>query len=204
MIYLDHRFEIDTYDNDFYCGIDPSDSRFFVGRSEVIFNRTTPELLKTEYNIRSLNEERSMEQILLTSLKNLRSILHRQVIKYRVIYIKENLLTRQKKNSRYTTFSPDYNTYYISYDSNFAKKIRGTKLGIIIENEYRGNDLTDMREFPVRSLEQYKNRTNVLFLKYLFRTKSYQCMVDRNDILLLQKLGDSEAEINETINTSNY
>ena len=98
MIYLDHRFEIDTYDNDFYCGVDPSDSRFFVGRSEVIFNRTTPELLKTEYNIRSLNEERSMEQILLASLKNLRSILHRQVIKYRVIYIKENLLTRQKKN----------------------------------------------------------------------------------------------------------
>ena len=61
-----------------------------------------------------------------------------------------------------------------------------------------------MREFPVNSLEQYKNRTNVLFLKYLFRTKKYQCMVDRNDILPLQKLGDSEAEINETINTSSY
>ena len=204
MIHIDHRFEIDTYDNDYYCGIDPSDSRFFVGRSEVIFNRTTPELLKDEQDIRRINASRSMTKILLASFRNIKSILSRHVIKYRVIYIKENLLTRQKKNRRYTSFSPLYNTYYIPYDSYFAKKVRSTRIGIILENEYRGNNLTDMREFPVRSLEQYKNRSNVLFLRYHSRLESYQCMTDRNFIIPVDKLGDSEAEILETINTNSY
>ena len=204
MIYIDHRFEIDTYDNDYYCGMDPSDGRFFVGRSESVFNQTNPELLKSEDAIRRLNETRINQHILLASFRNINSILSRQVIKYRVIYIKENLLTRNKKNRRYTSFSPLYNTYYIPYDSYFAKKVRSTRIGIILENEYRGNSLSDMREFPVRSLEQYKNRSNVLFLRYHSRLESYQCMIDRNFIIPVDKLGDSEAEILETINTNNY
>ena len=206
MIHLDHRFKVDTYDNDFYCGIDPVDNRFFVGRSEAVFNPTFSERLKSEDDIRQLNTDRLNEQLLLHSFKNLKHILARQVIQYRIVYTKDRLLTRQKQEDRYTTFSPLYNTYYIPYDSNFAKKVRGSKIGIIITKQYRGSNLDDMRDFPIKSIESFKNRYNVIFMKYDERIniKKYQIMKDLNHLIPIKKLGDSEVEITETINSSNY
>ena len=125
-----------------FCGIDPSDNKFFVAKKSV-FN-INPKLYKTNAEIDadlsgSLNEK---FKVALTEFSKLGI---KGVLQGDLMYTSSDLSTETIEGISYYTFQPNTIVYAVPVDSSLGKIMNSAKIGVVWHTTYSGKTLQDMK-----------------------------------------------------------
>ena len=136
-----------------FAGIDPADGKFFVG-TKGVFNRN-PLLNKSLADIKSNHpdkvvkgETKSAEGLrkkLATAFTNLQKLNFTGVVQGDMLFSKDDIETANIKGEEYIVFKPNTIIYAVPKDSDLAKEILSSNMGIVFHTEYVGGPtLADM------------------------------------------------------------
>lgn len=125
-----------------FCGIDPTDKKFFVAKKGV-FNKE-PKIYKTEEEI-DADTTGELAQKFKIALKNLKKLgIKSGVYQGDMMFTKGDLKTEIIDGEKYTTFHPNTIVYAVPYASDLAKKLRAAEIGIVWHTTYSGNSFETM------------------------------------------------------------
>ena len=138
------------------CGIDPEDSKFFVGTKSV-FNANTPKVAKSVAQIKEwYSEQPSLEAKLLMAFKLLPKLGIGTVVQGDFLFGPGDVKTEDVGDDNCYTFTPNTITYAVPVDSAIGKRIGTAKSGIVFHTEYTGATLPEMTAsfgYSVRGLQ---------------------------------------------------
>jgi len=138
------------------CGIDPEDSKFFVGTKSV-FNANTPKVAKSVAQIKEwYSEQPSLEAKLLMAFKLLPKLGIGTVVQGDFLFGPGDVKTEDVGDDNCYTFTPNTITYAVPVDSAIGKRIGKAKIGIVFHTEYTGATLPEMTAsfgYSVRGLQ---------------------------------------------------
>ena len=144
-----------------FAGQDPSDGQFFVAKKG-IFNKN-PKLYKTTTEI-DADTSGDLADKLKACLKYLPEIGIKGVIQGDLMYTKSDLKNVTIDGEKYTTFHPNTLVYAVPYDSDMARIIRNSQMGIIWHTRYDGDTLESMKAvFGTNILSGMKQSKNVWY-----------------------------------------
>ena len=118
-----------------HCGIDPVDSKFFVGTKSV-FAKTEPKLCKTPGDIKKWYGDDDLAQKLLLCLKYLPKLNISGVIKGDLLFVEGSLQEVEIDNTRMLSCTPNTITYATPVNSDLASRWRKAKVGIVFHTVY--------------------------------------------------------------------
>lgn len=118
-----------------HCGIDPTDSKFFVGTKSV-FAKTEPKLCKTPKDIEKWYGNDELARKLQLCLKYLPKLNISGVIKGDLLFTNEDLQEITIGGQTLLSCTPNTITYTTPKDSELAKKWQRAKIGIIFHTVY--------------------------------------------------------------------
>jgi hypothetical protein len=124
-----------------FAGTDPSDGRFFVAKKGV-FNKN-PKVYKTEEDIKA-DVTGDLADKLTLALKYLPSLGIKGVVQGDFLYSKSDLRAETIDGQKYLTFHPNTIVYAIPYDSQLAKTLKRTQIGIVWHTSYKGSSFENM------------------------------------------------------------
>ena len=140
------------------CGIDPADSRFFVGTKSV-FAKAEPKRCKSVKDIeRFYGEQPELANKLATALKYLPKLNIGGVLQGDLMFTEGDVTTVSVNKEDSYVFTPNTITYAVPVNSQLGQRISRAKLGIIFHTRYEGDSLETMQaEFGVNvsSLNQH-------------------------------------------------
>lgn len=138
------------------CGIDPEDSKFFVGTKSV-FNAKTPKVAKSVAQIKEwYSEQPSLEAKLLMAFKLLPKLGIGSVVQGDFLFGPGDVKTEDVGDDNCYTFTPNTITYAVPVDSAIGKRVAKAKIGIVFHTEYTGATLPEMTAnfgYSVRGLQ---------------------------------------------------
>jgi hypothetical protein len=124
-----------------FAGIDPSDGKFFVAKKG-IFNKN-PKVYKTNADI-DADTSGDLNTKLKLALAELPKLGIKGVIQGDFLYAKEDLKEVNIGDEPYITFHPNTIVYAVPKDSELAKEILGSKIGVVWHTRYRGDSFESM------------------------------------------------------------
>jgi len=124
-----------------FAGIDPSDGKFFVAKKG-IFNKN-PKVYKTNADI-DADTSGDLNTKLKLALAELPNLGIKGVIQGDFLYAKEDLKEVNIGDEPYITFHPNTIVYAVPKDSELAKEILGSKIGVVWHTRYRGDSFESM------------------------------------------------------------
>jgi len=143
------------------CGIDPSDSRFFVG-TKAVFSKGNPRLCKTAKNIEEFyGDQPELADILLQSLKYLSKLNIGGVVQGDLMFTENSKETANINGEECLVFTPNTITYAVPVDSALGQRIARAKLGIIFHTSYEGDSIQDMRSSFVVNVQGFNQTADV-------------------------------------------
>jgi Family of unknown function (DUF6267) len=126
------------------CGIDPADSKFFVGTKSV-FAKAEPKLCKSAKNIQEFyGDQPELVSILGSALKYLSKLGIGGVIQGDLMFTPGSISTVNVNDEDCYVFTPNTITYAVPVDSVLGQKIARAKLGIIFHTTYEGSSIDTM------------------------------------------------------------
>lgn len=143
-----------------FAGIDPSDGVFFVAKKG-IFNKN-PKVYKTPKDVDD-DTSGDLATKLKLALEHLPALGIKGVIQGDFLYGPGDVANTTIKGQKYVTFHPNTIVYAVPADSDAAKEIKRSKIGIVWHTSYvgnRGGDFTSLRAkygVDVRSLKKSKH-----------------------------------------------
>jgi len=125
-----------------FAGTNPENNKFFVG-TKGIFNKDaklnyTPEDIDRNHPAEGLNKK------LKTALEFLSELNIKGVIQGDMMYSSEDLQNETIDGVNYLTFKPNTIVYAVPKDSDLAKEMLASKMGIVFHTRYNGDTLADM------------------------------------------------------------
>jgi len=124
-----------------FAGIDPTDGKFFVAKKG-IFNKN-PKVYKTAAEVEA-DTSGDLAAKLKAALHYLPELGIKGVVQGDFLYSSEDLGDEMIDGQRYLTFHPNTIVYAVPYDSEAAKTIRKSKIGIVWHTTYNGNSFESM------------------------------------------------------------
>jgi len=124
-----------------FAGINPENGKFFVG-SKSVFN-VTPKINYTNADI-DRNHTGGLAAKLKVALASLSKLGIKNVLQGDMMY-SDDLSSDNIDGVNYITFTPNTITYAVPTDSDLAKQIVKSKMGIIFHTEYTGKDMQSMK-----------------------------------------------------------
>jgi hypothetical protein len=124
-----------------FAGINPENGKFFVG-SKSVFN-VTPKINYTNADI-DQNHTGGLADKLKVALANLSKLGIKGVLQGDMMY-SDDLSSANIDGVNYITFTPNTITYAVPTDSDLAKRIVRSKMGIVFHTEYSGTDMQSMK-----------------------------------------------------------
>ena len=124
------------------CGTNPENGKFFVG-SKSVFN-VTPKINYTPADIRK-NHSGGLVDKLIVALRELRKLNIKGVVQGDFLYTPDEIKTATIRGEKVITFTPNTITYAIPEDSNLAKRILSSKMGIIFHTTYTGRKMSNLK-----------------------------------------------------------
>lgn len=126
-----------------FAGFDPADGRFFVAKKG-IFNKN-PKIYKTPADV-DADTSGDLNAKLKLALEEFPKLGMKKnvVLQGDFLYSKEDLKTVTIDGESYVTFHPNTIVYSIPANSELAKTIRRSKIGVVWHTVYRGDDLESM------------------------------------------------------------
>ena len=127
------------------CGIDPSDSKFFIGTKSV-FAKGEPKRCKNAADIdKWYSAQPELATKLLSALQHLPKLGIGGVIQGDLMFTEGDVSTVSINDEDCYVFTPNTITYAVPVDSNLGKRIAKASLGIIFHTSYEGTSLETMK-----------------------------------------------------------
>ena len=127
-----------------FAGKDPKDGKFFVGTKSV-FN-VGAKLNKTPADIRKNHESPGLQTKLMLALKHFKKLGIEGILQGDILFTKEDLKTAKIDGESYIIFKPQLITYAVPADSELAKQILSSDIGVVWHTQYVGGpELKDMK-----------------------------------------------------------
>ena len=127
------------------CGIDPSDSKFFIGTKSV-FAKGEPKRCKNAADIdKWYSAQPELATKLLSALQHLPKLGIGGVIQGDLMFTEGDVSTVSINDEDCYVFTPNTITYAVPVDSNLGKRIAKAALGIIFHTSYEGTSLETMK-----------------------------------------------------------
>tara|TARA_Y100000389_G_scaffold131905_1_gene129278 strand:- start:1425 stop:2654 length:1230 start_codon:yes stop_codon:yes gene_type:complete len=164
-----------------FAGIDPSDSRFFVAKKS-IFNKNS-KVYKSATDI-DADTSGDLNAKLQDALKYLPELGIKGVVQGDFLYSRNDLSTKTIHGKRYVTFQPNTILYAIDADSDTAKNVLNSKIGIVWHTSYVGDAFEDMNAVYDVDVSGFKTSKNVWSQDALLRGVTHVTMSekDTNDV----------------------
>lgn len=125
-----------------FAGKDPRDGKFFVAKKG-IFNKE-PKVYKTNQDIDNDIDSPDLNNKMKLALKHLPALGIEGVVQGDFLYSKEDIKTVNIDGQPHITFHPNTIVYAVPKDSDLAKQILGSEIGVVWHTTYRGNDFESM------------------------------------------------------------
>jgi hypothetical protein len=124
-----------------FAGIDPSDGKFFVAKKG-IFNKN-PKVYKTNADI-DADTSGDLNAKLKMALEELPKLGIKGVVQGDFLYSKEDLREVVIDGEPYITFHPNTIVYAVPKNSQLARTILASRIGVVWHTTYRGNSFESM------------------------------------------------------------
>ena len=124
-----------------FAGIDPTDGKFFVAKKG-IFNKD-PKVYKTPADI-DADTSGDLNTKLKIALEELSKLGITGVVQGDFLYSKEDIREVDIDGESYITFHPNTIVYAIPKNSQLAREILASRIGVVWHTTYRGNTLESM------------------------------------------------------------
>ena len=126
------------------CGIDPSDSKFFIGTKSV-FAKGEPKRCKTAADIdKWYSAQPELATKLLSALNHLPKLGIGGVVQGDLMFTEGDVSIVAINNEECYVFTPNTITYAVPVNSQLGQRIAKAKLGIIFHTSYEGDSLESM------------------------------------------------------------
>ena len=142
------------------CGTNPENGKFFVG-SKSVFN-VTPKINYTPADIRK-NHSGGLVDKLIVALRELRKLNIKGVVQGDFLYTPDEIKTATIRGEKVITFTPNTITYAIPEDSNLAKRILSSKMGIIFHTSYTGRKMSNLKAKFGVNVRSFSKTNSVFF-----------------------------------------
>ena len=141
-----------------FAGIDPRDGKFFVGKKR-IFNKS-PKVYQTNADIDS-DTSGDLSEKLKVALQYLPSLGIKGVIQGDFLYGPGELKREKIKGANYITFHPNTIVYAVPAESQNAKELIKSKIGIVWHTTYTGNSFESMKASYGVNVNKLRKNPNV-------------------------------------------
>jgi len=164
-----------------FAGIDPSDNRFFVAKKS-IFNKNS-KVYKSATDI-DADTSGDLNAKLQDALKYLPELGIKGVVQGDFLYSRNDLSTKTIHGKRYVTFQPNTILYALDADSDTAKDVLNSKIGIVWHTSYVGDAFENMNAVYDVDVSGFKTSKNVWSQDALLRGVTHVTMSekDTNDV----------------------
>jgi len=127
-----------------FVGTDPQDGKFFVG-TKAIFNKE-PKIIKEPADIERFRITEGLKPKLLTSLIELRklNIPKGVILQGDLLFTDGDITNKTIDGVEYITFQPNTILYAVKSDTEIAKKMTRSKIGVVFHTTYTGESLPEM------------------------------------------------------------
>lgn len=126
------------------CGIDPEDSKFFVGTKSV-FNKENKKRAKSPADVKAMyGDKADLAEKLLLALKLLPKLGIGTVVQGDFLFGPGEVETDTVGDEECYTFTPNTLTYAVPVKSDIGKRISKATIGIVFHTEYTGETLDEM------------------------------------------------------------
>jgi len=144
-----------------FVGTDPADGKFFVGTKSV-FNKRNPLVNKSIEDIKANHEAEGLQEKLISAFIHLQKLNFKgKVVQGDLLYTDDSISEANIKGEEFIVFKPNTIIYAIPKNSNLAKDILRSKIGIVFHTEYVGGgglaDLSAKFGFDASSLGSHPN-----------------------------------------------
>ena len=145
------------------CGIDPEDSKFFVGTKSV-FSKGNPRRCKSTKDIQQwYSHEPALADMLEAALKYLRELHIGGVVQGDLMFTPGDLSVINVNDEDCYVFTPNTITYAVPVNSQLGQRIAHAQIGIIFHTTYTGETIDTMTaEFGV-NVSGFTHTKNVWF-----------------------------------------
>jgi hypothetical protein len=145
------------------CGIDPKDSKFFVGTKSV-FAKGEPKLCKTPKHIQQFYSDKpELAEKLAMALKYLSKLGIGGVVQGDLMFTPGDVTRVEVNDEECYVFTPNTITYAVPVNSHLGERIAAAQLGIIFHTTYTGNSIEEMTaQFGV-NVTGFTHNKNVWF-----------------------------------------
>ena len=141
-----------------FAGTDPRDGRFFVAKKG-IFNKE-PKVYKSNADV-DADTSGDLATKLKLALQYLPDLGIKGVIQGDFLYGPGDVKTSKIKGQSYVTFHPNTIVYAVPANSQAAKEIKSTKIGIVWHTTYKGNSFETMKASYGVNVSKLKKSSNV-------------------------------------------
>ena len=118
------------------AGKDPETGKFFVGTKGVFAQK--PKINFTDKDIEENHPAEGLQDKLKIALRNLRKLNWNTVVQGDMLYTKSDLQTAEIDGEEVLLFKPNTIVYAVPTDSDLAKQITSSEMGIVWHTEYTG------------------------------------------------------------------
>jgi hypothetical protein len=125
-----------------FVGTDPTDGKFFVAKKG-IFNKN-PKVYKTEAEVRA-DTSGDLAEKLSIALRYFSKLGIKGILQGDLAYTSKDLKVEKFDDVEYLTFQPNTIVYAIPVDSDLAKTIKASKIGVMFHTQYTGKTFESMK-----------------------------------------------------------
>lgn len=153
-----------------FAGTDPRDGKFFVAKKG-IFNKE-PKIYKTAEEI-DLDLSGTLASKFKTALRYFPELGIDGILQGDFLFTKEDLKQAKIGDERMLTFHPNTIVYAVPLDSDIAKDIRRSKIGVVWHTMYEGDDFDNLRAiFNQPIVDSLRSSRNVWYTDAQYRDVS--------------------------------
>ena len=131
-----------------FAGIDPADGKFFVAKKSV-FN-IDPKLYKSIAEIDADNLSAALNSKFKVAFEEFSKLGIKDVLQGDLMFT-DDVSTETIDGKSFYTFQPNTIVYAVDVNSDFGKKIKNAKIGVVWHTTYRGKSLPDMKHLLVQT-----------------------------------------------------
>lgn len=181
------------------CGINPENKRFFVATKSA-FNKT-PKLNYTHADIvQNHGNSPGLMQKLKVALDSLSKLNIQGILQGDFLYTKDDLTSIEYNGEKLISFRPNTIRYAIPLDSDLARKIMSSDMGIVFHTTYTGKTIESLKASFGAKIDNLKSSSKVWVTDANFRDESGSATLTQAE---MDYLSSRLSQIGKTFNKMN-
>ena len=184
-----------------FCGIDPSDNRFFVG-TKGVFSKT-PKLVKSEADVELLGFSGGLSEKLVVAIQELPKLGIDGVLQGDMMFTRSDIVNETIDGVDYITFQPNTIVYAVPKGSDLASKITTANMGIVFHTTYTGDTLESMNASFGADVSSLNDVHSIWYADAEYEDKSGSVTMTKSETAtitnLLKKAGSEFHKINSNV-----